>query len=327
MKHLTLGHTGKNISRIGLGCMNFVGGYGPSDQATSFRCLDAAFDRGISFLDTAEVYGLGKSESLLGSYFAKHPKHVTIASKAGIRPGHEPAFDNAADYLRSALEGSLKRLNRDHIDLYYLHRREHARPVEEVAETMARFIEEGKIGGYGLSEVAPSTLRRAHAVHPVSAVQNEFSLWTRLPQMGMLQACAELGTTFVAFSPLGRGMFGAGYPDPSTFEPGGFTATMPRFMSPNFEANCALITPFKEFAQDRGWTVPAAAIAWVLDQGEHIVPIPGTRTSEHLSDWADACDIVFTEADRAEINRLLPVGFAHGDRYSDAQNVAPERYC
>lgn len=327
MKHLKLGHSDQTISRIGLGCMNFVGGYGPSDQATSFKCLDAAFERGLNFLDTAEVYGMGKSETLLGTYLSQSPRDVVIASKAGIRPGHNPAFDNSAPYLRAALEGSLKRLGRDHIDLYYLHRREHARPVEEVAETMAQFVKEGKIGGYGLSEVAPSTLRRAHAVHPVSAVQNEYSLWTRLPQMGMLQTCAELGTTFVAFSPLARGMMGAGYPDPSSFAPESFTYTMPRFKSPNFEANCAAITPFKDWAQAKGWTVPATALAWILDQGDHIVPIPGTRTAEHLADWIDACDITFTQADRTAIQHLLPVGFAHGDRYSDAQNVAPERYC
>ena len=326
MDYLQLGHSSARISRIGLGCMNFVAGYGPSDKATSFRCLDRAYEKGIRFLDTAELYGRGASEELLGEYLAQTGRAFTIASKAGIRPGHDPQFDNSAPYLRQAIEGTLKRLRRDHIDLYYLHRREQARPVEEVVETMAALIKEGKIGGYGLSEVAPYTLRRAHSVHPVSAVQNEYSLWTRLPELGMLQACAELGVTFVAFSPLGRGMFGEGFPDLSKFEPNGFITSMPRFQSPNFELNCAKITPFKEWAQDQGWTVPAAAVAWVLDQGAHLVPIPGTRTAEHLDDWVDACDITFTDAQRDEIKRLLPVGFAYGDRYSVAQNVAPERY-
>ena len=240
MKHLTLGHAETLISRIGLGCMNFFGGYGASDDATSFRCLDAALDRGVTFFDTAEVYGQGKSEALLGSYFAQNPhSDIKIATKAGIRPGHDPLFNNSPAYLQEALEGSLQRLGRDHIDLYYIHRRDHTRPIEDVAETMARFVKDGKIGGYGLSEVAPYTLRRAHAVHSVSAIQNEYSLWTRLPEMGMIQTCAELGTTFVAFSPLGRGMFGDRFPDPQQFDRNGFAASMPRFKPPHFAANCA----------------------------------------------------------------------------------------
>lgn len=328
MKYTTLGQTATRISRIGLGCMNFCGFYGKSDQATSFRCLDAAADHGITFLDTAEVYGHGRSETLIGDYLRQSGNRFGIATKAGIRRDETGQhFDNSAAYLRKALEGSLKRLNTDHIELYYIHRREQARPIEEVAGTLAGFIKEGKIGGYGLSEVAPSTLRRAHAVHPVAAIQSEYSLWTRLPELGMIRTCRELGTTFVPFSPLGRGMFGEAFPDMSACGPKDFLATLPRFQSPDFEANCALIAPFKAYARDRGWTVPAAALAWVLDQGDHLVPIPGTRTAEHLADWAGACEIALTDADRAEIARLLPAGFAHGDRYSEAANIGPERYC
>jgi aryl-alcohol dehydrogenase-like predicted oxidoreductase len=307
--------------------MNFCGFYGKTDTETSFRCLDAALDNGVTFLDTAEVYGQYKSEELLGNYMAQSGNTFKLATKAGIRWEGGRGFDNSRDYLRSALEGSLKRLGRDHVDLYYLHRKKDDHPIEDVAETMAEFIKEGKIGGYGLSEVAPSTLRRAHAVHPVSAVQSEYSLWTRLPEMGMLQTCAELGTTFVAFSPLARGMCGEGFPDLSLLPEGSFLHNNPRFASPNFEANCAAFVPFKEFVRSRGWPVPAAALAWALDRAKHIAVIPGTRTAEHLTDWVDACDIRFTDADRAEIERLLPVGFAHGDRYSVAQNVGPERYC
>lgn len=328
MKYTTLGHTETKISRIGLGCMNFCGFYGKSDQATSFRCLDAAADHGITFLDTADVYGHGRSETLIGDYLRQSGNRFRIATKAGIRfRDGQRGFDNSARYLRNALEGSLKRLNTDHIDLYYIHRREQDRPVEEVVETLAGFIREGKIGGYGLSEVAPATLRRAHAVHPVSAIQSEYSLWTRLPDLGMIQACKELGTTFVPFSPLGRGMFGEAFPDLTGYGPDDFLSNSPRFQTPNFQANCALIAPFKTYARDRGWSVPAAALAWVLDKGEHLVPIPGTRTAEHLAEWAGACEIALTEADRAEIERLLPTGFAHGDRYSVAQNYGPERYC
>lgn len=328
MKYTTLTQSQTQISRIGLGCMNFCGFYGPSDQATSFRCLDAAADHGLTFLDTAEVYGHGRSETLIGDYLRQSGNRFHIATKAGIRrDASGQRFDNSATYLRQALEGSLKRLNTDHIELYYIHRREQGRPVEEVADTLAGFVREGKIGGYGLSEVAPATLRRAHAVHPVSAVQSEYSLWTRLPELGVIQTCRDLGVTFVPFSPLGRGMFGDGFPDLSGHGPESFMRNNPRFQSPNFEANCALIAPFKNWARDRGWTVPAAALAWLLDRGEHIVPIPGTRTADHLADWAGACEISLTEADRAEIARLLPVGFAHGDRYSEAANIGPERYC
>ncbi len=328
MKYVTLGQSDTKISRIGLGCMNFCGFYGKSDQATSFRCLDAAADHGITFLDTAEIYGHGRSETLIGDYLRQSGNRFKIATKAGIRfRDGQRGFDNSAAYLREALEGSLKRLNTDHIDLYYIHRREPDRPVEEVVETLAGFVKEGKIGGYGLSEVAPATLRRAQAVHPVTAIQSEYSLWTRLPELGMIQTCQELGTSFVAFSPLARGMFGEAFPDLSGYGPDDFMGNNPRFQSPHFEANCALIAPFKAYARDRGWSVPAAALAWVMDQGDHIIPIPGTRTAEHLSDWAGACAITLTDADRAEIARLLPVGFAHGDRYSAAANVGPERYC
>lgn len=328
MKYIGLGPSQTKISRIGLGCMNFCGFYGKSDQATSFRCLDAAADHGITFLDTAEVYGHGRSETLIGDYMRQSRNRFRIATKAGIRfQDGQRGFDNSAAYLRTALEGSLKRLNTDYIDLYYIHRREPDRPVEEVAETLAGFVQEGKIGGYGLSEVAPATLRRAHAVHPVSAIQSEYSLWTRLPELGLIQTCKELGAALVAFSPLARGMFGDAFPDLSGYGPDDFMFNNPRFQSPNFQANCALIEPFKAYARDRGWPVPAAALAWVLDRGDHMVPIPGTRTAEHLAEWAGACEITFTDADRAEIAGLLPVGFAHGDRYSAAANVGPERYC
>lgn len=328
MKYTTLGHSEAKISRIGLGCMNFCGIYGPSDQATTFRCLDAAADHGITFLDTADIYGRGQSETLIGDYLRQSKNRFRIASKTGIRRDESgQRYDNSAAYLRASLEGSLKRLNIDHIDLYYIHRREQDRPIEEVVETLTGFIKEGKIGGYGLSEVAPATLRRAHSVHPVTAIQSEYSLWTRLPELGMIQTCKELGTTFVPFSPLGRGMFGNAFPDLSGYGPDAFLTSNPRFQSPNFEANCALIAAFKDYARDRGWPVPAAALAWVLDQGEHLVPIPGTRTAEHLAEWAGACEITLTDTDRAEIARLLPVGFAHGDRYSAAQNEGPERYC
>ncbi len=327
MKKRQLGASGPMVSAIGLGCMSFAGFFGETDEATSLRCLDAAWDRGIDFLDTSNIYGMGRSENVIGKWLATRGHDVTIATKGGIVTAPTRRFDNSETHLRAELEGSLKRLGREHVALYYIHRREQERPVEEVIETLKTFIAEGKIGGYGLSEVAPSTLRRANAVHPCMAVQNEYSLWTRQPELGMLQTCAELGVAFIPFSPLGRGVFGDHYPVQADMADSDFRKRLPRFTEPNYSYNRALIDGFKAFARARGWTVAAAAMAWVLDQGPHLIPIPGTRTAEHLAQWSGAADITLTDADRAEIARLLPAGFAHGDRYADANIVGVERYC
>ena len=327
MKKRHLGAGGPKVSAIGLGCMSFAGFFGEADDATSLRCLDAALDHGIDFLDTSNIYGMGRSETIIGTWLASRKPNVVLATKAGIVTAPTRRFDNSETYLRSELEASLKRLNRDHVELFYIHRREQDRPIEEVVETLKRLIDEGKIGGYGLSEVSPATLRRAHAVHPCRAVQNEYSLWTRQPELGMLQTCAELGTAFVPFSPLGRGVFGEVYPDPATMADTDFRKRIPRYTEPNYTYNRVRIDGFKAFAHARGWTVAGAAMAWVLDQGPHLIPIPGTRTAEHLADWAGASDIVLTNDDRAEIARLLPAGFAHGDRYNDQQIIGVERYC
>ena len=196
-----------------------------------------------------------------------------------------------------------------------------------MAETLAKFKSEGKIGGFGFSEIAPSSLRRAHAVHPVTAVQNEYSLWTRYPDLGMLQTCRELEVTFVPFSPLARGMLTDTVPVLENFAEADFRKNMPRFLEPNFSANCKFISSFRDFARSRGWSTTEAALSWVLDQEEHLIPIPGTRSAAHLKEWAGATEIELTDEDRTEIERILPVGFAHGDRYSDEQIVGIERYC
>ncbi|MDE3123306.1 MAG: aldo/keto reductase [Paracoccaceae bacterium] len=327
MKRRELGKGGPQVSALGLGCMSFAGFFGETDEATSLACLDAAYDAGIDFLDTSNIYGMGRSERVIGTWLARRKPRVTIATKAGIVTAPERRFDNSEAYLRSELEGSLKRLGVDHVDLFYIHRREQARPVEEVVAVLKALIDEGKIGGYGLSEVSPATLRRAHAVHPCRAVQNEYSLWTRQPELGMIQTCAELGVAFVPFSPLGRGVFGEVFPDPARMAETDFRRRIPRFTEPNWTHNRAAIEPFKAFARARGWSVAAAALAWVLDRGDHLIPIPGTRTAAHLSEWATADRIVLTDEDRAEIARLLPAGFAHGDRYNDQQIIGVERYC
>ncbi len=327
MKRRQLGKGGPEVSAIGLGCMSLAGAFGPTDEAESFACLDAAREAGIDFFDTANIYGMGVSETVLGKWLALRKPAVAVATKAGIVKGKGRSFDNSDTYLRAELEGSLKRLGRDHVELFYIHRRQPEVPVEDVAGTFSRLIEEGKIGGYGMSEVSPTTLRRAHAVHPCRAVQNEYSLWTRQPDLGLIRTCAELGVAFVAFSPLARGVLSEVGVDPSRFAKGDFRKPMPRFHEPNFSANMGMVQGFREFAASRGWTTSALALAWVLAQGEHVIPIPGTRTAAHLVDWAEADRIALSAGDLAGIERLLPAGFAWGDRYSDAQSVGVERYC
>lgn len=326
MKKRQLGAGGPEVSAIGLGCMSFAGFFGATDEDASLACLDAAHDAGIDFLDTSNLYGMGLSEEVIGKWRRTRGKDAVIATKAGIVPGPPRGFDNSEAHLRGELEKSLKRLGRDHVELFYIHRRDQTIPVEEVAGTLGRFIDEGLIGGYGMSEIAPATLRRAHAERPCRAVQNEYSLWSRQPELGLIRACAELGVAFIPFSPVARGVLTDVVLDPPNFSDRDFRKSNPRFVEPNFGYNMAAIAPFKAFARERGWTTAAAAIAWVLDRGEHLIPIPGTRTAAHLADWAKADEIALTDEDRAEIDRMLPTGFAAGDRYNDTQIIGVERY-
>lgn len=328
MRRQRLGQTGPEVSSIGLGCMSFAGFYGPTTKDESFACLDAARDCGIDFLDTAEIYGPHTSEEVIGAYQKETGHTFTIATKGGFDLEQRPrGRNNSEPHLRRALEGSLTRLGVDHVALYYVHRRDWTIEIEQVTETLEGFRQEGLIGGFGYSEISPGSLRRAAKVAPVMAVQNEYSLWSRLPDLGLIRACKELGTTFVPFSPLARGMFSETFPDRADFGEHDFRKTGPRFQDPNFGLNCEAIAAFRAFCHSRGWTTSAAAIAWVLDQGDHLIPIPGTRRAERLREWASACEISFTGEDRTEIDRLLPPGFAFGDRYSDDQTLTAERYC
>jgi aryl-alcohol dehydrogenase-like predicted oxidoreductase len=327
MKTRKLGATGPEVSAIGLGCMSFAGFFGATDIATSHRCLDAAVDHGITFLDTANVYGPGLSEEVIGAWRKTNKAPVVLATKVGIRRDPDRPVDNSAAHIEQELDGSLRRLGTDHIPLYYIHRRDPAVPVADLVGTLGRLIDAGKIGGYGLSEVSPATLRLAHAERPCMAVQSEYSLWSRLPELGLIQTTAELGVAFVPFSPLARGVLSAVSPDIAALDERDYRLQIPRFSPENYPRNMALIEPFKAFARSRGWTVAGAAIAWVLDRAPHLIPIPGTRSAAHLAEWAEADRITLTDADRAEIDRLLPVGFAHGDRYSLAQLRTVERYC
>ena len=329
MKLRRLGNNGPEVSAIALGTMCFGSSfYGETTREDSFSCLDAARNAGITFLDTADVYGGGQSEVTIGDYMAETGHSFVIATKGGIKTGAKRGdVDNTADGLRQRLEASLNRLKVDRVELYYVHRRDQSIPIEEVTETLESFRQEGLIGGFGYSEISPASLRRANSVAHVMAVQNEYSLWTRYPDLGMIHTCAELGTAFVPFSPLGRGMLTDAMPTPDTLRDTDFRSGTPRFTEPNYTANATAVQAFAAFAKSRGLTTAGMAIAWVLDQGAHLIPIPGTRTAAHLKEWASVDAFEMSDADRQEIDRLLPVGFAHGDRYSDHQLAGIERYC
>ena len=326
MQQRQLGHGGPMVSAIGLGCLSFGGIFGDTTDEVSLRCLDAAWDAGITFYDTANIYGAGRSETVLGQWLKTRHHPAVIATKASFVSGPPRRIDNSNAHLRAELEGSLRRLGTDHVALFYIHRHDQNTPIEEVAGTLSRLVEEGKIGGYGMSEISPGTLRRAHAVHPCRAVQNEYSLWTRQPELGLIQTCAELGVAFVPFSPLARGALGRDLFAPETLPETEFRRQIPRFQGVDWQLNRTKIEDFRAYAHNRGLSPPALALAWVLDQGPHLLPIPGTRTAAHLADWVTASEITLTEKDYVEIARILPVGWAYGDRYNDDQAATVERF-
>ena len=330
MKKRRLLQSGKMVSEIGLGCMSFGGFYGATDETESHATLAAALDLGIDLLDTANVYGLGISETVIGTFLKGDTSKFTIATKAGIWRDKEHGnrgFNNKPDYLRSELEGSLRRMGIDHVDLFYVHRRDRELQIEDVMETLLALKAEGKIGGIGFSEISPASLRRASAVGPVDVVQSEYSLWSRQPDLGMLQTCRDLGVALVAYSPLARGMVSSVTPNPATFLEKDFRKNNPRFLEPNFAFNVPYAKAFQAYAQDHGTTATALALAWCLARGENIIPIPGTRTPDHLAECAAASALTVTPDMMAEIEHVLPVGWAHGDRYSQAQWNGPEGYC
>lgn len=284
----------------------------------------------MTFLDTADAYGLGASEETIGRFLKDNPSApFVIATKGGIRrdPGSsERTFDNSGGYLRAALEASLRRLGRAHVDLYYVHRRDLARPIEEVTETLAGFVREGKVRAIGFSEISPASLRRAHAVHPVAAVQSEYSLWTRTPELGLIQTCRELGISVVPFSPLGRGFLTGTLTRNDDFAGTDFRLPNPRFCDPNFSRNRRALEPFLALARHLDRSPAQLALAWILAKGEHLIPIPGTRSAQHLAENARAAAIALPPEQIAAIERALPLGFAHGERYSEEQWAGVERY-
>ncbi len=328
MKQRRLGSGGPEVGAIGLGCMSFGGSAsGLTDDRTSFSAMDQAWEMGITHFDTANVYGPLASEQVMGKWIADRGHRPRIATKASIQRNPEHPVNNDPAYLEKELNGSLQRLGVEYVDLFYIHRREQAVPIADVAGFMGRMIEKGKIGGWGLSEISPTTLRRAHAETPVRAVQNEYSLWTRQPELGLLQECGRLGVAFVAFSPLARGVFGRDIINPKDEDFGPFRAEMPRFHPENWRKNKKQAAKLHALAEELCVPAPVLALAWILAQGDHIIPIPGSRTADHIGDW-DAADGIEMTGDLLDrIEAILPVGWAWGDRYSAGQSRAPERYC
>ncbi len=332
MKTRKLGKHGPDISAIGYGAMSFSNFYGPTSEAESHAILDRCREKGLTHLDTSNVYGMGRSEEVIGSYLNQHPEarnFFEIATKAAITKDESGArtFRNDRKYLEAELDKSLQRMGVDQVALFYVHRRDPEVPIEEVTESLAAIVKTGKARAFGFSEIAPSSLRAANAVAHVAAVQSEYSLQTRSPEMGLVQTCAELGTALVAFSPVGRSLL---TDTPLSFEAVqelDFLRGNPRFMKPNYEANISATQAFRLLAAEMGVSAAGLANAWLLAQGEHVIPIPGTRSVAHLDDCLQGAELELSAEDLARIEAVLPVGWTHGDRYSQDQWVGPERYC
>jgi len=334
MQQRQLGKTGLHLSAIGIGAMSFTDFYGKTSEAESHRVLTAALDLGVNHIDTANVYGGGLSETVIGNFLAKQGAQKTrlfhIATKAGIavdKASGRRYFDNSPAYLQAELDASLTRLGLDYIDLYYIHRRDADTPIEEVTETLAAMVKSGKIGAFGFSEIAPTSLYRAAAIHDVAAIQSEYSLSVRSPEMGLVQATATLGTSLVAFSPVGRSLLTDKPHSPKTAAASPWLKSNPRFIEPNLSANIEATAGFRRLAAEFGMSAAALAIAWLLYKGRHIIPIPGTRSANHLRQHCEGTAKSITADDIARIETVLPIGWAHGDRYSDEQWVGPEKYC
>lgn len=309
---------GHDVSALGLGCMGMSEFYGPSDDAESLNTLARAADLGVTLFDTADAYGFGHNETLLGRFLSGRRGQVRIATKFGLvrTPGsYERRIDNSPAYIRAACEASLRRLGVDTIDLYYAHRLDPQAPLEETIGALAELVRAGKVRAIGLCEVTPATLRRAAAIHPIAAVQSEYSLWTRDPEGGVLQACRETGAVLCAYSPLGRG-FLTGQVDTAQLPPDDFRSFNPRFTGDNAAANARLAATVTALAEAKGCTPAQLALAWLLAQGEHVIPIPGTRRQQRLAENLGALDVALTPGDIAEIAAAFPHGVAAGERYS-----------
>jgi aryl-alcohol dehydrogenase-like predicted oxidoreductase len=319
MQYRRLGKSSLVVSALGLGCMGMSQSYGTPDDQESIATIHRAIDRGITILDTADMYGGGANEELVGLAVAKRRHEVVIATKFGnmrMPDGRFLGVNGKTEYVQSACEACLQRLKISTIDLFYLHRVDSSVPIEETVGAMGRLIDQGKVRYLGLSEAGVQTIRRAHATYPITALQSEYSLWTRDPEDGILGACRELGIGFVPYSPLGRGIL-TGQVKSAEFGPKDFRRMSPRFQGENFQKNLQLVTRIEQIANEKHCTPAQLALAWVLAQGEDIVPIPGTKRRTYLDQNLGALEISLTPADLREIDGVAPRGAAVGARYPE----------
>lgn len=315
-----LGAGGPLVPAVGLGCMGMSEFYGKADARAVRRTLDAALERGTMLLDSADMYGSGENERMLGEYLRGRRARAVIATKFGIvREQQGWHVDNRPAYVKAACEASLRRLGTDCIDIYYAHRIDPAHPVEDMIGAMARLVQEGKVRAIGLSEASASTIRRAHAVHPIAAVETEYSLFSREPEREIIPLCARIGAAFVPYAPLSRGLLGGQASPAGALEADDFRTHLPRFQPGNFRQNQAIVEAFAALARRRGCSSATLALAWLLGQGPHLIPIPGTRRADHLADNLAAASLQLSGAERAAIEQLFPLGAAHGKRYSDQE--------
>ncbi|HEX7189585.1 MAG TPA: aldo/keto reductase [Actinomycetes bacterium] len=316
---------GLTVSAVGLGCMGMSEFYGTGDEAQSTETIRRALDIGVTFLDTADMYGPFTNERLVGAAIADRRDEVQLATKFGNERGEDGSrrgVNGRPEYVHAACDASLQRLGVDHIDLYYQHRVDRSTPVEETWGAMSELVEAGKVRHLGISEAAAATIRRAHSVHPVTAVQTEWSLWTRdVEQNDVLATVRELGIGFVAYSPIGRGFLSGAIRSPDDFEAGDIRRRHPRFQGENFATNLELVDKVRELATEKGISASQLALAWVLAQGQDVVPIPGTKRVAYLEENAAAAEVELSEKDLARLEELAPAGVTAGDRYPDMSPV------
>ncbi len=320
MERRKLGTQGLEASAVGLGCMGMSEFYGPTDQGESAATIRHAVDLGINLIDTADMYGPYKNEELVGKAIRGMRNRVVIATKFGIVRGNDPSFrgvNGRPEYVKSSCDGSLRRLNVDHIDLYYQHRVDPDVPIEETVGAMAELVKAGKVRYLGLSEASAKTIRRAHRIHPITALQSEYSLWTRDPENEILPTIRELGIGLVPYSPLGRGFLTGRFRKFEDLPPDDYRRNTPRFQGENFEKNIRLVRKVEEIGKEKGATPAHVALAWVLSRGEGIVPIPGTTRQSHLDENVGALSLALSGKDLAELEAVFPHGAASGDLYPE----------